>query len=48
MKIINLYKNNVNFENKIKDEILIGLKSKAKNVSSKFFTTKKEVKFLII
>jgi len=41
MKIINLYKNNDNFENKIKDEILIGLKSKAKNVSSKFFYDEK-------
>ena len=41
MKIVNLYKYKINYEKIIKDEILIGLKSKSKYISSKYFYDKK-------
>ena len=37
MNIIKLHKNNFNYKNKIKDEILIGLKDNPKYISSKYF-----------
>ena len=37
MTIIKLHKNNFNSKNKMKDEILIGLKDNPKYISSKYF-----------
>ena len=41
MNIIKLHKNNFNSKNKMKDEILIGLKDNPKYISSKYFYDEK-------